>query len=135
MEQHADSAQLRSSIPSIPIPLTLLAQGAGATTADAGRIDHAQASVSALFAAHGTKHQPHWTPLARPIQVSVAMVKGTKTLTVVTGAATPNSLILLTPLDNPQAYLWISAHNITSFTIDASQKLPADVTIMYLIIN
>src|SRR5258708_18386248 len=33
MEQHA------------PLPLTLLAQGTGTTTADAGRIDHAQAAI------------------------------------------------------------------------------------------
>ena len=35
------------------IPLTLLAQRAGATTANAGRLDHAQAAIGALFAAHG----------------------------------------------------------------------------------
>jgi hypothetical protein len=59
----------------------------------------------------------------------------TTTLTVPNPAATPNSLIFLTPLADPQAFLWIAARKAGSFTIDASKKLPAPVNIMFLIIN
>ena len=59
----------------------------------------------------------------------------TTTLTVPNPAATPNSLIFLTPLGNPEAFLWIAARKAGSFTIDASKALPAPVTIMFLIIN
>ena len=63
------------------------------------------------------------------------MAAHTKTLTVSNPAATPNSLILLTPLDNPQELLWIGARSAESFTIDASNALPTNVTIMFLIVN
>jgi len=42
MEQHAYLAWLCSGV---PLPLTLLAQRTGATTADAGPIDHPQAPI------------------------------------------------------------------------------------------
>jgi hypothetical protein len=66
---------------------------------------------------------------------SVAMAAGTKTLKVNNAAATANSLIFLTPLEDPQAFLWIGARNAGSFTIDTSKALPAKVTIVFLIIN
>ena len=66
---------------------------------------------------------------------SVAMAAGTKTLKVNNVAATANSLIFLTPLEDPQAFLWIGARNAGSFTIDTSKALPAKVTIVFLIIN
>lgn len=66
---------------------------------------------------------------------SVTMAAGTKTLTVTNAAATPNSLIFLTPLENPHAFLWIGERNAGKFTIDASTALPAKVTIGFLIIN
>jgi hypothetical protein len=66
---------------------------------------------------------------------SVTMAAGKKTLTVNNAAATANSLILLTPLNNPQAFLWIGARKAGSFTIDASKALPTNVTILFLIIN
>ena len=66
---------------------------------------------------------------------SVAMAAGTKTLKVNNSAATANSLIFLTPLEDPQAFLWIGARNPGSFTIDTSKALPAAVTIVFLIIN
>ncbi|GEM_PF-3574423 len=43
VQQHANLAWLCSRA---AIPLTMLAQGAGTTTANAGSIDHAQASIS-----------------------------------------------------------------------------------------
>ena len=66
---------------------------------------------------------------------TVAMAAGATTMTVTNPAATANSLIFLTPLDNPQAFLWVAARNAGSFTIDASGALPTPVTIMFLIIN
>lgn len=66
---------------------------------------------------------------------SVTMLKGTSTLTVDNVAATANSLILLTPLADPQAFLWISARNAGSFTINASRKMLGGLPITYLIIN
>ena len=66
---------------------------------------------------------------------SVAMAAGTKTLKVNNAAATANSLIFLTPLEDPQAFLWIGARNAGSFTIDTSKALPDKVTIVFLIIN
>ena len=42
MQQHTHPTRLRGGL---PMPLTLFAQGTGATTADAGRIDHAQAPI------------------------------------------------------------------------------------------
>jgi hypothetical protein len=61
---------------------------------------------------------------------SVTMAANTRTLTVGNAAATANSLVLLTPLDNPQAFLWIGARSTGSFTIDASQPSPTNVTII-----
>jgi len=66
---------------------------------------------------------------------SVTLAAGTKTLTVTNGAATADSLILLTPLDDPRASLWIGARSAGSFTIEASKALPAAVTIAFLIVN
>jgi hypothetical protein len=65
----------------------------------------------------------------------VAMAAGATTMTVTNPAATANSLIVLTPLDNPQAFLWVAARNAGSFTIDASGALLTPVNIMFLIIN
>jgi hypothetical protein len=48
MQQHTHPARLRGST---AIPLTLLTQGTGTTTADAGGIDHAQTPIGALDAA------------------------------------------------------------------------------------
>ena len=45
MQQHAHLARLSSSAAR---PLTLVSQGTGTTTADAGRIDHTQASIGFL---------------------------------------------------------------------------------------
>src|SRR5258708_61165 len=42
MQEHTHLARLGGGV---AIPLTLLAQGTGTTTADAGRIDHAQAPI------------------------------------------------------------------------------------------
>ena len=66
---------------------------------------------------------------------SVTMAAATKTVTVSNAAATANSLIFLTPLEDPKAFLWIGARSAGSFTIDASTALPAAVTIGFLIIN
>ena len=62
------------------------------------------------------------------------MEAGTKTLKVNNAGAPANSLIFLTPLEDPQA-LWIGARKAGSFTIDTSKALPAKVTIVFLIIN
>src|SRR5690348_1630323 len=43
MQQHADLTWLRGGP---AIPLALFTQGAGATTADTGRVQHAQAAIS-----------------------------------------------------------------------------------------
>ncbi len=48
------------------IPLTLLAQRAGATTANAGRLDHAQAAIGFSTLLMGVKRLPCWAP-ERPI--------------------------------------------------------------------
>jgi len=66
---------------------------------------------------------------------TVTMGKKATTLTVANPAATPNSLIFLMPLDNPQEFLWIAARKAGSFTIDAGKALPSPVNIMFLIIN
>jgi len=52
MQQHADLARLRYSA---ALPLTLFAQRTGAATADAGSIDHAQASIGLSTLLMGTK--------------------------------------------------------------------------------
>ena len=66
---------------------------------------------------------------------SVTMAAGTTTLTVNNAAATANSLIFLTPLNNPQAFLWINTRYAGNFTINASQALLTHATIMFLSIN
>jgi hypothetical protein len=66
---------------------------------------------------------------------TVTMPAGAKTLTVSSAAATPDSLIFLTLLDNPQEFLWIGTRKAGSFTINAGKALPAKITIMFLIIN
>ena len=63
------------------------------------------------------------------------MEAGTKTPKVNNAGAPANSLIFLTPLEDPQAFLWIGARKAGSFTIDTSKTLPAKVTIAFLIIN
>src|SRR5712692_11176222 len=50
MQQHADLARFGGRA---PIPLTLLAQRTGATTANAGCIHHAQATIGGSRDAHG----------------------------------------------------------------------------------
>jgi hypothetical protein len=60
---------------------------------------------------------------------------GTNTVTVSNPAATTSSLIFLTPQEDPQGFLWISAHTAGSFTIKASTAPSANVTIGFLIIN
>ncbi len=52
MQQHAHLARLSSSV---PLPLTLLPQRTGATTADAGRIHYAQAPIG--FSASLVRHK------------------------------------------------------------------------------
>ena len=49
MQEDADLARFGGGA---AIPLALLAQRTRAATTDAGRIDHAQAAIGALFAAH-----------------------------------------------------------------------------------
>lgn len=63
------------------------------------------------------------------------MAAGSSTLTVSAPAATAASTIILTPLGDPGARLWISARAAGSFTIRASAALPSAVAIQYLIIN
>ena len=52
MQQHADLARFCRRL---AIPLALLTQWAGTAPANAGRIDHTQAAIGALFATHGQK--------------------------------------------------------------------------------
>lgn len=66
---------------------------------------------------------------------TTTLAHGTKTVTVSNPAATADSLIFLTPLEDPQGFLWIGARSAGSFTIDASKAPSADVTIGFLIIN
>ena len=63
MQQHAHLARL-CCLPAIP--LTLLAQRTGATTANAGRIHHAQTAINFLTVFLDTKRLPGWTA-QRPI--------------------------------------------------------------------
>jgi hypothetical protein len=76
-----------------------------------------------------------------PLQVAGSAVgqvvsqAGATTMVVSTPAATVNSLVLLTPLENPRAFLWISARAAASFTISASRPLPGNLAIQYLVIN
>jgi hypothetical protein len=66
---------------------------------------------------------------------SVTLAHGTKTVPVSSAAATPDSLIFLTPLEDPRGSLWIGARSAGGFTIKASTAPSADVTIGFLIIN
>ena len=63
MQQDADLAGLRGSA---AIPLTLLAQGTGTTTADAGGIDHAQTPIGFLAPFVDRKGLLGWTA-QRPV--------------------------------------------------------------------
>jgi hypothetical protein len=59
---------------------------------------------------------------------------GQTTVTVSTNAATPASNILLTPLADPEARLWVSRAQ-GSFTINSSEAPASDLAIAYLVIN
>jgi len=63
------------------------------------------------------------------------MPRAARALTVRDAAATSTSTILLTPLSDPHGTLWIGARGAGTFTIKASGRLPAAVTVQYLIIN
>lgn len=63
MEQHADLARL---LRGLPLPLTLLAERTGPTTADAGSIRHAQAAIGFSALLLDTKLLLGWTP-KRPV--------------------------------------------------------------------
>lgn len=65
----------------------------------------------------------------------VTLPAGATTQTVSAAAATAQSQVLLTPLQDPGARLWISGRAAGGFTISASQPVPAAVTIQYLVIN
>jgi hypothetical protein len=65
----------------------------------------------------------------------VTTTGGETSLQVHSTAATAQSTILLTPLSNPGALLWISSRTAGTFTIAASQPLPSNLMIQYLIIN
>ena len=58
MQQHTDLARFGRRR---AIPLTLLAQRTGTTTADAGRIDHAQTAIGFLTPLLGMKRLSCWT--------------------------------------------------------------------------
>jgi hypothetical protein len=60
---------------------------------------------------------------------------GASSVKVSSSAATAVSLVLLTPLGNPHAFLWVSARAAGSFTIKASAALAAALTVQYLIVN
>jgi hypothetical protein len=65
MQEHADLARLCGGV---AIPLALLAQRTGTATADAGRIDHAQAPIGLSTPLMGDQRAPCWTP-KRPIRL------------------------------------------------------------------
>ncbi len=65
MQKHTHLARLSGSA---AIPLTLVAQGTGTTTADAGRIDHAQASIGFLAPLVCHKWLIGWTA-QRPVRL------------------------------------------------------------------
>jgi hypothetical protein len=60
---------------------------------------------------------------------------GQTSLQVQSSAVTTQSLVLLTPLGNPGAMLWVDPPAAGQFTIHASQALPGGLTIQYLVIN
>src|SRR5205085_11474688 len=59
---------------------------------------------------------------------------GKTSVTVKTSAATTNSNVLLTPLADPKANLWVTPAT-GSFTIHASAAPSSDLLIAFLIIN
>src|SRR5207248_11742097 len=65
MQQHAHLARFCRGV---ALPLALVAQRAGAATANTGRIHHAHASVSFPTPLMGTKRLACWTP-KRPIRL------------------------------------------------------------------
>ena len=65
MQKHTHLARLSGRA---AIPLTLVAQGTGTTTADAGRIDHAQASIGFLAPLVCHKWLIGWTA-QRPVRL------------------------------------------------------------------
>ncbi len=75
-----------------------------------------------------------------PVQVQgnsvgqATLAVGATSVTVTTSAATASSNILLTPLANPKANLWVS-RAAGSFTIHISKALTSNLSIAYLIIN
>jgi hypothetical protein len=62
------------------------------------------------------------------------LLAGHTSVTVTTSTATASSNVLLTPLANPKANLWVS-RAAGSFTIHASAAPSANLSIAYLIIN
>jgi hypothetical protein len=60
---------------------------------------------------------------------------GQSSVTVTTPAATPQSIVLLTPMRNPGALLWVSERSAGSFTISASASLSAPILLAYLVVN
>jgi hypothetical protein len=62
------------------------------------------------------------------------LLAGHSSVTVTTSAATASSNILLTPLANPKANLWVT-RAAGSFTIHASAAPTSNLSIAYLIIN
>jgi hypothetical protein len=57
-------------------------------------------------------------------------------VTVTTPAATAQSIILFTPLNDPAgAGLWVDARAAGSFTLKANQALANPLTFQYLVIN
>jgi hypothetical protein len=109
-------------------------------------VDASSASGTALRARAGTANkvalvaqgllqlQPSPAGGASPVG-QVTLPSGTTSVAVTTPAATPQSTILLTPLNNPHAWLWVSGRTAGSFTVRASAAPPNNVAIQYLIIN
>jgi hypothetical protein len=65
---------------------------------------------------------------------STTLLAGHTSVTVTTSAATTSSNVLLTPLANPKAHLWVT-RAAGSFTIHASAARSTNLAIVYLIIN
>lgn len=62
------------------------------------------------------------------------LLAGQTSVTVTTSAATASSNVLLTPLANPKANVWVT-RAAGSFTIHISKALTSNLSIAYLIIN
>lgn len=62
---------------------------------------------------------------------------GMNTVTVLSAAATAESLIVLVPLDDPRDVLpiWVSARDAGRFSISTGAAAPAAIRVQYLIIN